>query len=512
MASQQKFKTRNWPIKLPEVLSAVHGQCSYPIHHEFWGVATDSRVSLQNQLFVALVGDRFDAHEFLDQALERGARGLLVQKSEMEKEEKTLSLSADQLQKSKFFFRSPEYKNKIRELEQRTTVIQVDDTLKALQDLANFWRKQQDYTLVGVTGSNGKTTTKEFATLILNDYKKCFSSPGSFNNHWGVPLTLLRVPEQTEIVVQEMGMNHLGEIARLCHVAQPDIVLVTMVGQSHIGEVGSQKAIAQAKEEIYLNCPQAKQVFNLDNEWTRAMYQRAQKHLAREQLLTFSGFTSAVDVHMRVEEMPHYQLKIQGHIGGVPGQALVPVFGRHNLVNLMAASALAFGLGMPPQKIWLSLPKCRGSWGRNQLMQLPQGTQLLFDGYNANPESMSALMRNLLELEVKGKKVVVLGQMLELGEKSAQAHFDLGVLVAQTFGVEIVVFMGSDSSHFLSGLKKENFSKTYFVLEHYDENVIEKVKNLLHPTDFVVIKGSRGMKMEKVLQAWKAQDLATVDN
>jgi UDP-N-acetylmuramoyl-tripeptide--D-alanyl-D-alanine ligase len=466
-----------WQLGLNEVLAATGARCAYPGAVNFTGVGTDSRRDLTGQLFVALVGERFDAHDFIKSAVDQGAAGLLVHKSTPE----TDAVAA------------------------KIPVIETQDTLSALQSLARYWRRKHKFKVVGITGSNGKTSTKEFAKTVIASQFRTHASEGSFNNHWGVPMSLLAAPPGTEVVIQEMGMNHSGEITRLCEIAEPDIVVVTMVGRAHIGELGSQEAIAGAKEEIYKASPNAVQVFNLDNQWTIPMFERGRKALPRNKVFSFSGFRPEADVQMRAERMLDFRLEVTGQIKGVEGRAIVPVIGRHNVVNLMAASALGLALGIPPKNIWAGLAKCRPAWGRNQLVHLQNGMPVVFDGYNANPESMAALIKNLLEMDVAGKKIMVLGEMKELGHESARAHRELGEMVARS-GVDLVWFMGPSMANFEAGLKAEKFEKSYFVSDTYEEKVARKLASMLNPTDIAVVKGSRSMEMEKVLQAWNPVD------
>ncbi len=476
--AKSESPVKKWSLKLSEVLQAVGGRSGFAGELAFSGVGTDTRKSLEGQLFIALKGDNFDAHDFLAQAVQAGASGILIH-------------------------RRPEGWT----APSSVAVIEVGDTLTALQDLARAWRRRCQFKVVGITGSNGKTSTKEFARAVLETEFRVHATKNSFNNHWGVPLSLLAASPDTQVVLQEMGMNHRGELSKLVQIAEPDLVLVTMVGRSHIGELGSQEAVAEAKEEIYLGAPHAVQIFNLDNHWTIPMLQRARVAKTARQILTFSSFREA-DVQLRAAGMSDFSLEVTGKIGGEAGQARVPVVGRHNVVNLMAAASIATALGVKPSAIWAGLTRCRGAWGRNQVVRLSSGAKVLFDGYNANPESMTALIKNLYEIDVPGQKVVVLGEMMELGHESAQAHREIGELVARS-GVDVVWFMGPHRADFEAGIKAEGFSKTLFISDGYEESLARKVGSMLNPSDIAVVKGSRAMKMERVLQHWHPLDFGT---
>lgn len=461
----------SWNLTLKELVAAVGGQCLSQQADSFTGVGTDTRKNLSDQIFIALKGDSFDAHQFLTQAVQMGAKALVVHDQKIIPED---------------------LKNKV-------TLVLVPDTLKALQDLGRFWRRKQAFKVIGITGSNGKTTTKGFTQTLLEKKFRTHSSQGSFNNHWGVPISLLDATPGTEVHVQEMGMNKSGEIKALCVIAEPDVVVVTMVGRAHIGELGSQAAVVAAKEEIYNSSPKAIKIFNLDNEYTMGMLGRHQKSASG--YITFSTFHERADVHLRVHRMNFSGLEIKGHIRGVSGTVQIPIIGRQNVVNLMAATSIALAMGMEPEEIWPQLAECRTAWGRNQIVPLRNGAKVLFDAYNANPESVSALLKNFYEMDISGRKVVVLGEMLELGAESAKAHREIGEMVGET-NFDIVWFIGPHAPDFEAGLKAAGFKNTSYISNIYEQTLALKIGSMLNEQDIAVIKGSRGMKMEQVLTAW----------
>lgn len=440
------------------------------------GLATDTRQPMQGRLFIALQGDNFDAHEFVDQCASQGAHCVLVH----------------------------EINEKVEALKSTTSVVKVSDTLQALQKLANWWRKKCGWKILAITGSSGKTTTKEILNGLLSKKFKVAANKKNFNNHWGVPFTLLATSDDAEVVIVEMGMNHLGEIATLCKIAEPNAVVCTMVGQAHIGELGSLDNIKKAKEEIYLNSPGAVRVFNTDNEKTIDMYEAA-KQKADGPIITFSSYRDA-DIQMRANEMTLDGLDIKGSIRGVEGTAFVPIIGRHNTVNISAAVGLALAAGMTPEEIWPALGQLKlKSWGRNQMLHLPNGAKVLFDGYNANPESMAALIKNLFEIFISGKKIAVLGEMGELGATAAENHHRLGEMVGNT-DIEVVWFLGASKDSFEAGLKAAGFDKTFFISDTYEETLALKIGSVIEPGDIVIVKGSRFMKLERVVQAWNPVD------
>lgn len=437
------------------------------------GIATDSREKMPGKLFVALKGERFDAHDFLPGAIENQCAAVLV------------SENRPQIQSAR-----------------NVGVFQVKDTLLALQTLAADWRVRNSFFVIGISGSNGKTSTKEITYQLIKDFKKAHASQGSFNNHWGVPFSILGASAEDKVLVLEMGMNHKGELTRLSEIAKPDITVITMVGTAHIGELGSQQAIAEAKEELYIASPRSIACFNLDNEFTRDMYARARAAGTHPRLLTFSSHVPRCDVELRAERMGIEGLEISGTIGEFKGQCTIKAFGRHNLVNIMAASSLALGCGMPAKDVWKKLSEVVfESWGRNQWLKLSNGAHVLFDGYNANPESMTALIKNVFELDVPGRRIFVLGEMRELGDKSAYEHEKLGELAASV-SPEIVWFMGDHSADFEKGFKRATGSSQLFVSSGFETTIADRLRKLLLPTDIIALKASRGQKIETVLQHW----------
>ena len=470
-------------IDLKTLLSATGGQRIQGPEQDFSGIGTDTRNPMQGQLFIALKGEAFDAHNFLDKAVAQGATGLLVHED------------------------SPQLKN----LNSSITVIKVSDTLKALQDLGRWARRQSQAKVIGVTGSNGKTTTKEFAAALIGSAKNVHYNKGSFNNHWGVPFTLLQLPVNKDVAVVEMGMNHAGELTELVKIAEPDIVVCTTVGRAHMEFFGTIEKVAEAKEEIYQGASdKTLRIYNLDNVQTHNMYVKACEKYSREALLTFSSDDPKADIHLVIHEMSMKELVIKGKIKGVEGSARVQVFGSQNLTNLMAAAALGIAVGMTPQEVWAGLEKCKTNWGRNQLVHTRSGAEIIFDGYNANPDSMRALIENVKLLSVKGKKVGVFGQMLEMGEASPDLHHELGEWAGNA-GFDKIYFVGADAQAFRQGLEKVAYRGENFVESSYSETMSDDLKRYLKSGDVALIKGSRGMKLERFVLPLEPTDFTSID-
>jgi UDP-N-acetylmuramoyl-tripeptide--D-alanyl-D-alanine ligase len=462
-----------WKCTLQELQAATAGEILSQPMLDFAFVGTDTRKSMNGQLFIALKGDQFDAHEFVQKAVEQGASVLLVH----------------------------EWREEWKPLLQKASVVKVKDTLLALQALGQYWRRKHKFKVLAISGSNGKTSTKEFTRALIQEHFSTYASKGSFNNHWGVPLSILQAGPEHKVLILEMGMNHLGELWRLCQIAEPNVVAITMVGRSHIGELGSQANIAKAKEEVYQAAPKAIHVFNIDNEWTMRMQSRSQSPQ-----ITFSAFRAQADVHMRAQRLNWDGLDLVGHIKGIKGQTWVHVLGRQNTTNLMCAASLALAAGLTPEQIWQGLSTIQdSSWGRNQVVALTNGARVLFDAYNANPDSMQALFKNLYEIDFEGRKFLVIGDMLELGESEVSAHEEVGEK-AGSVNFDGVWYIGKCSDAFVRGFKKSGSTAEVLTSPKFDPEISKKFLQKFKQGDLIAVKASRGMHLEDVVMSWPLRE------
>lgn len=463
-------------LHLSDVLAWTQGRLlnehGHLIHDVvFDGVGSDTRKSMNGLLFVALKGDQFDAHQFLEQAVRAGAAGIFIH-------EVPQNFNAHQ---------------------QQIPVILVPDTLIGLQELAKRYRRTCQAQFVGVTGSNGKTSTKEFAAAIVSSKKQTHSNKGSFNNHWGVPFNLLQVNPESEVVIVEMGMNHARELELLVGIADPDVVVCTMVGAAHIENFGTVENIARAKEEIYRFArADAKMIFNLDDRLTLEMHNKYSKERMGSQLYTFSEKETLASVQMKLEKMTLDSLQISGRVLDRMFQVQLPLFGKQNMTNLMAAACVALAVGLSPEEVIQGLPRCRTTWGRNQKLELKSGATLLFDAYNANPDSMKALLANLSMMD-SASLVGVFGQMREIGAISAQAHQEIGELVG-LLKMKSIFFIGDDFAAFQRGLLKTNpGAQNIYVQQQWDPQIQSAFEAAVKQEDLVVMKASRGTRLEQFL-------------
>jgi len=441
---------------LEDLLKGTGGDLKQKGQEEYSAISTNSKEAQDGAIFWPLIGDKFDAHDFISQAIKNGAKAVVSAKD--------------------------------IELPKDVTFLRVADTLSALQDFARFWRRKMQKPVFAITGSNGKTTTKEFLQQILSSqYKVCYSS-GSFNNHWGVPFSLLQIRPEHDLMISEMGMNHVGEIAKLCKIAEPDFTLVTVVGRAHLEYMKTVENIAKEKEGIYRASPQSSKIFNLDNSYTKEMMLRYQD----SSQITFSLKDSSADVFLEKKEGS----LLQGHIGKTPGEANFSVFGSQNLMNLAAAIAMAHAYGMPAKQIWSAISSCKTIWGRNQWVDLASGAKAVFDAYNANPDSMSALLDNIQDWNGHQKQFLVLGDMLEIGESNDQEHIDLARRVRE-MNFEKVYFIGKNAQLFADAYGKKNI----MISDLYKESLAKDLATMLGNSDIVFMKASRSIGLENFLLA-----------
>jgi UDP-N-acetylmuramoyl-tripeptide--D-alanyl-D-alanine ligase len=434
------------------------------------GVSTDTRTLAPGSLFVALRGERFDAHEFLAEAAARGAVAAVVAES----------WAAGALR------------------EQPLPALAVPDTLTALGALARHHRRRFRIPVVGVTGSNGKTTTREMIAAILGTRGKVLKSEGNLNNEVGVPLTLFGLDASHQAAVIEMGMSHLGEIARLAAIAEPQVGVVTLVAPAHLEGLGSIDAIADAKAELYQGLPASGiAVANADDA---RMLKRAQASGRR--LVTFSaargrrGDVVVLEIVSQGDDGLRFVLGIGNREVPVHIPALV---GTHNAANAAAATAAAVSLGCTDREIARGLSEVKPVGRRLRLEKLASGVELVDDCYNANPVSMSAALRTLHDLAAGGGKraFAALGDMLELGAFEAEAHRSLGTEAAKA-GLSGLAAFGPRSR------ETAEAARTAGLEAFHTEDVaalIEWARGAVKPGDLLLVKGSRGMKLERLVEA-----------
>ena len=421
-----------------------------------YSVFTDTRKPLPNGLFIALRGENFNGDMFAQKALEAGASVAIV------KEWKGGAV--------------PEGK----------AVISVPDTLFALQRLAHWWRSKLDIPVVCITGSNGKTSTKDFTTAVLSQAFNVNATKGNLNNHIGLPLTVLATEESHTAAIYEIGMNHGGELSPLCEIARPKYGIITNIGTAHIEFLGSREAIAEEKGTLARYLPEDGLLFTPAgcdfNEYFRA---RSKARLVP--VGNGRGIVRAENLRPQ-SDGTRFTLVIDGE---EPAEVFIPVLGKHMITNALLAAAIGWKLGVPTEKIAAGLSSVSLTTGRMRRIEW-NGITLLDDTYNANPESMEAAIETLAEIGIPdgAQRIIVLGKMGELGAHAEEAHLRIGKLVAAK-GLNLIA-VGEGAEGIAEGGAAPHFPDIHKAASWLLENA--------RPGDVILFKGSRTAAIEKVLQ------------
>lgn len=436
----------------------VHGIGTGPVT----SVVTDSRAIRRGEFFVALRGERFDGHAFLPAVWEAGAGGALVS-------EVNLHLSG-------------------------LPQIEVPDTLSALQGIAKGYRNELCLKAIGVTGSSGKTSTKEMITSVLRERFSVAKTVGNYNNHIGLPLSILGASCADEAGVFEMGMNHAGELAPLCEIARPHIAVITNVGMAHIGHLGTREAIAKEKAVVAEAVPsEGSVVLNANDEFTEWIAARCKARVIR------AGINLG-DLQARNIEHSDGGAQFTLAYDALSRRVALPVHGEHMIANACLAAAVGIALGLSLEECEAGLTKTTIPGNRLKIQRLGR-VLVINDAYNANPESMVAALRTATHFAVKGRRVAALGRMGELGAQSEIGHRQVGRAVAEcefdhlvTVGDEASLMAEAANS---AGLKSTKQAKTH-------EQAIEELLDYLEPGDLLLVKGSLSSAMDRVIAGLEA--------
>lgn len=418
-------------------------------------VCTDTRKIQTGSLFVCLRGERFDGHSFASQAAQLGAAALLVDHP----------VDADVPQ------------------------LVVTDTGKALLQLAGWYRRRFQLPVVGLTGSVGKTTTKEFIALVLGAKYNTLKTQGNLNNEIGVPQMLFRLEDSHTAAVIEMGMNHFGEISRLTRAVAPTVGLITNIGVSHIENLGSRAGILQAKLEILEGmAPDAPLIVNMDNDMLRTV------KLGDRPLLTFAIDDQSADFTATDIAEQGSTTTFTVHHSTFTQPVTIPTVGIHNVYNALAAMAVGYVTGVDSAAAASALANYVPAGMRQNLVQVG-GVQVIEDCYNASPDSMRAALQTLGKLPVH-RRYAVLGAMLELGDYAKEAHTQVGKMAAEN-GIDGVLAYGADAAYIVEAAKQAGLENAR--LFDTKEALAQSLAQQVQPGDGVLFKGSRGMHLEDVM-------------
>jgi UDP-N-acetylmuramoyl-tripeptide--D-alanyl-D-alanine ligase len=456
------------PFRTADVVTWTGGRLvSGDADHVFRGAGIDTRTIAKDELFVAIRGERHDAHAFLDRAVEAGATGLLVDEAFV-----ASGVPAPDV-----------------------VIVAVADTTRALGALAAGHRSGFAGPVVAITGSNGKTTTKEMCHAILSVRGPTLKNPGNLNNEFGLPLTLLsREPEHVAAVV-ELGMNHRGEIARLTAIARPDVGIVTNVGTAHIEFLGSRENIALEKGDLVAGLdPAGVAVLNADDPLVESQAERVRARIVR------FGLAPHADVRardVRFEPEGRFAFTLCSNAGEVPVR--IAGLAETTVVNALAAAAGALAAGATPEQIAEGLAHFEGVPGRMRCRLHATGARIIDDTYNANPQSVRSALESLARLEDGGRTIAVIGDMGELGETADEAHREVGRLAAR-LGIDHLLAIGERAALVIEGAREGGMGPSRAQVSASHEEAGAALRTALGPRDWVLVKGSRAMRMERVVE------------
>ncbi len=435
------------------------------------GLAIDSRDVGPGAAFVAFAGGRVDGHEFIGAALAAGARAIVVTR-----DDETIRETI------------------VHSRRHNVALVLVEDATAAVQELAAYHRERLMCPVIGVTGSTGKTTTKDFLRSVLGTRMRVVATEGNKNNELGAPLTIMRAGADTGVLVVEMAMRGAGQIARLAQIARPTAGLVTNVGVSHIEVLGSEEAIASAKGELVESIPESGRVFlNGDDAWSVALAERTSAATTRYGL--GDGLdVRATDIDLSDTGTPMFSLHAeQGCV-----RVELPIPGRHNVYNALAAAAVGLYLEVSLEDVARGLQEASFTGMRMEVFQTASGVTIINDAYNANPTSMRAALEALVDIPAEARRIAVLGDMAELGSLEELAHFRMGEYVAQ-LNLDSLVTVGPRARRIADGALAAGMSADAVRPCVTTDEASEVLDDVLSAGDVVLVKASRVMGLERIV-------------
>ena len=453
-------------MKIKEILNVTKGKMLFGNEElEVENFSKDTRIIQKGDIYIGIKGEKFDGSNFWNQALDAGATAVLISNIQISKEEKE------------------KYKDK--------TIIQVEDTLEALYEIAKYKRSLYNIPVIAVTGSVGKTSTKDIIASVVSQKYKTLKTEGNNNNNIRLPLTILKLKDHEALVV-EMGMNHFGEISLLTNIAKPTLAVITNIGTSHIGNLGSRENILKAKLEILEGMKIPRVIINNDNDLLHKWYEENKEKI---EIHTY-GINNSSDVIAEKIELGEEKSKFVVKTSSEKVNIDVPVGGEHFVYNALCGFMVGKVLGLTAKEIQNGISKFELTKKRMDIRVLKNGATLINDSYNASYESMKASLK-YLSSRTDLRKIAVLGDMLELGDFSKELHEKVGEEVAND-NIDVLICRGEFAKNIISKANKNK--KTQCILLQNNEEILSKLQEILKEGDGVLIKASNGMKFYEICQ------------
>lgn len=448
------------PLKIRELAFATNGECFNKAENiTINGISTDSRKVKPGELFIPIVGESFDGHCFIGNAIKAGSAVVLSDR----------------------YLRG-----------ETIPYVKVKNTTKALLDIAGYYRSKFAIPAIAITGSSGKTTAKDMTAAVLGQTLCVLKNEGNFNNAIGLPNTIFGLNKDHEICVLEMGMNSFGEIRQLAEVVKPDIAIITNIGTAHIEFLKSKEGILKAKLEIIEFFRENNVlIINGDDDLLKSI-----KPDKRFSIIRF-GLDRKNDIFAYdIKHIENRGTEFKVKAGSISEAFYIPIAGTHNVYNGLSAIAAGLYLGISLEKIKEGLREFKPPLMRMESIVLQNGMTLINDAYNANPESMRAAIETLHNMLCKGRKLLILGDMMELGEHTEKGHYEVGKYAAIN-RVDVLVTIGERSKRIKDGAIENGLEEVY----HFENNreAKDKLMDILRPFDTVLIKGSRAIKLEEIV-------------
>jgi len=461
------------PWTAEEIIEATRGEllCG-DLRRPFAGVSIDSRKISVDDVFVAITGEVHDGHTFISNIVDQGVRGFVINRH------KAKPMPIDACKTSDI------------------VCIAVEHTTRALGDMAAYNRLRSHASVIAITGSNGKTTTRRMTTMVLSRRHDTLTAVGNFNNDIGLPLTLLGLATGHRWAVLELGTNNPGEIARLAEICSPDIGVLTNIGPAHLEGLGSIEGVMQEKGDLLKNLgPGGKAILNADDPWVMQLASKI-----KTEVILYGLSREAAIRAEDVNETKH-TISFTLIFAGESISIHLNFPGRFMISNALAAAAVGHQVGLSCGTVKAGLEAFKPVSGRMNIKHMPGGIHLIDDTYNANPASMKAAFATLNTMRAGARGVIVIGDMLELGAQAQSLHHKVGARAAR-LGISRLSAYGEFAAEVTAGAHDEGMQPTDTFEGTHDE-IVEDLKNWLQPGDWLLVKGSRGMAMEKVVQELK---------